>query len=66
MANPFPAHFDSNCQSCGDDIWENDNVFVVDGQFVCPSCAKEAGNVCDCGNFKKSEYDECFDCHNEG
>lgn len=65
MANPFKNKFDSHCGSCGDDMWEGDMVYAVDGAFVCPDCADNNGNVCDCGNFKKEEYDECYSCHEE-
>jgi len=64
MSNPFPAHFDSNCNSCGDDIYQGDDCFAVDGQFVCRNCAESNGNVCpDCQNYKREEYDTCFECH---
>lgn len=65
MSNPFPAKFDSKCQSCGEKIFEDENTYAVDGQFVCAKCAEENGNVCECGNFKKEEYDQCFECYEE-
>ena len=61
--NPFPNRFDSTCDSCGDDLPEGEIVFAVDGDFVCLACADSNGNVCDCGQFKKEEYDSCFDCY---
>ncbi len=62
MANPFKTKFVSNCQSCGETCFENDLMFAVDGMFVCEECAKENDNICKCGNFKKSEYKECYIC----
>ncbi len=66
MANPFPAHFDSDCNSCGDPIEEGERVFVHDGLFICGSCAHDAECVCECGKYKNPKYDECYECHNEG
>jgi len=66
MSNPFPAHFDSNCNSCGDIIEEGERVFVYDGMFICGACANDAECVCECGKFKKPSFDECYECHNEG
>lgn len=65
MANPFSAQFDSTCDSCGDPIMEGDEIFATPEGFVCPDCAEEGGYVCECGNFKKPEYEECYDCFNE-
>lgn len=62
MSNPFEAHFDSTCDDCGDPIDEGDTTFAVDGQYVCKSCAEKNGNVCHCGEFKKEEYETCFEC----
>lgn len=64
MANPFPARFDSTCDSCGDPLYTyDDDVFVIDGIFVCEDCARRGNNVCDsCGKYKKSEYDQCYEC----
>lgn len=63
MANPFPAHFESTCDSCGESMYEGNKVYAVDGQFYCEDCADANGNVCDCGAFKKEGYAECFACH---
>lgn len=62
MANPFPARFDSRCDSCGNDIDEGDQCYAIEGQFVCSDCANESDNVCGCGNFKHETYPTCFDC----
>lgn len=67
MSNPFPARFDSDCQSCGDTVEEGELMFAVDGQFICEECAEEGGNICpNCGNFKKEEFDLCYTCHEKG
>lgn len=65
MSNPFSAQFQSHCQSCGEDMLEGDDVYVVDDAFVCKDCAEANGNVCECGNFKKEEFEECYSCHAE-
>lgn len=67
MSNPFPAKFGSICSACEAQIPQGDDMYAVDGQFICKQCADDAGNVCpDCGNFKPSEYDQCYDCHEDG
>lgn len=65
MANPFKTKFNSTCDSCGDTVQEGDEMYAVDGLFYCHDCANENGNVCDCGNFKKDDYEECYECHQE-
>jgi hypothetical protein len=65
MANPFKTKFKSTCQSYGEIVEEGDDMFAIDGQFVCEQCAEAGDNICECGNFKKEEYDTCFDCHEE-
>lgn len=62
MANPFPAKFDSKCQQCGSPMFKGNDTFVVDGMFICPECAKENNAICKCGNAKKPDYRECFQC----
>ena len=64
MSNPFKAQFDSTCNSCGAEIFDGDDVYAVDGDFVCEDCAEENGNICECGNFKKAEYEKCYECFN--
>ena len=44
---------------------KGEEMFVVDGQFVCERCADENGNVCDCGNFKNDGYETCYDCYQD-
>ncbi len=63
MSNPFIARFNSKCQSCGEEMYEDEtNVYVVDGLFICEDCAQQDNNVCHCGNYKKTEYATCFEC----
>ena len=67
MSNPFLAKFDSSC-TCGEALYERDDlVYACDGQFVCQDCARQNGNVCECdeANYKKSEFEKCYDCFNE-
>lgn len=64
MSNPFPSRFDSTCNSCGETVYEGDDMYAVDGQFVCQKCAEENGNVCpNCGNYKDEKYETCYECH---
>ncbi len=65
MPNPFPAKFNSTCDSCGNEIYEEEEIYAIDGDFLCGSCADANGNVCECGNYKKEEYEECFECKME-
>ncbi len=44
-------------------MYEGNKVYSVEGEFYCEECAEANGNVCDCGNFKKEGYEECFACH---
>lgn len=63
MANPFPSRFDSTCNSCGEPIYEGDDTFAVDGDFICKDCAEAGDNICECGKFKKEGFDQCYECH---
>lgn len=64
MSNPFNNQFDSRCGMCEGFVGEGDQMFAHEGQFICSSCANNEDLVCSCGNYKKAEYDECFDCFN--
>lgn len=64
MSNPFPSKFDSECGACGDEIYEKDLVYAVDGLFICRACAEDRDNVCpECGDFKEEGFDVCFECN---
>jgi hypothetical protein len=62
MSNPFNTQFNSKCQSCGEEVPEGELMYAIDDQFVCEDCASEGDNICECGNFKKEEYDTCYNC----
>lgn len=62
MSNPFITRFDSRCGSCGDIVYEGDEMFAVDGEFICRDCADINDNICECGQFKREEFETCFDC----
>ncbi|WP_285438068.1 hypothetical protein [Streptomyces sp. ISL-98] len=38
----FNARFDSECQHCGGDIEEGDEIAYVEDQIACESCVAEA------------------------
>jgi hypothetical protein len=62
MANPFQAKFNSTCNDCSGTVEPGDNMFADDGDFICEDCATDRNIICECGNYKKEEYDTCFDC----
>lgn len=62
----FTAKYDTRCTECDDDIMEGDPIFFADGAKLCQGCADDAGYVCECGEYKKPEFDTCFDCHQHG
>lgn len=37
------AGFDSRCPGCGEQIWEGDEIGLVDGEWVCETCTEDAG-----------------------
>ena len=73
MANPFTPQFNSTCQWCGDVcIADDDDMYAVDGDFICSDCAEENNNVCRCSKhedgcykFKKTKFDVCYTCNQE-
>jgi hypothetical protein len=62
MANPMPAFRNTFCAECAEHIPEGDDVYFTDEGKLCESCAEENGWLCDCGGFKKQEYDTCYEC----
>ena len=62
MSNPVPAFKGSSCNNCGEQIDENDDLYLHDGEKFCTDCANKNNLVCDCGNYKKEEYETCYDC----
>ena len=65
MNNPSPAFKFTKCDNCDNEIPEGDGVFFWDGYKYCEQCARDEDIVCECGNFKKPEYEICYDCHQE-
>ena len=62
MSNPVPAFKNTFCDSCGKDIDEDDDVFLTDDGKLCTECAEENDYVCECGQYKKAEYSQCWEC----
>lgn len=62
MANPFETRFRSRCADCGDDVDAGDDMYAHDEEFICSDCANALDVVCHCGNYKKEEYETCYDC----
>lgn len=62
MSNPFPSSFESDCLGCGDRIFEGDDMYAHDGQFMCKECADGEGVVCGCNAYKEPHEDECYKC----
>mgnify|MGYP001584089082 CR=1 FL=1 len=65
MTNPFETMYDKSCDNCGDSIMSGDLCYGTGEDFLCEDCASTQNLICNCGNYKKSEYDECFNCHQE-
>ena len=63
MANPFETKFPSSCNNCDDTVEQGEKMFADKGDFICEFCAEQREVICDCGNYKKYEYDTCYDCH---
>lgn len=40
----FTARFDSECQHCGSDISEGDDIAYIDDAVACEDCVAEAGD----------------------
>lgn len=62
MSNPFSAFPNTTCDGCDERLKEGDDVWIYDGQKLCTSCAESEGWICECGNFKKPEFNQCYDC----
>ena len=63
--NPSPAYKNTKCGSCDEYIEEGDDVFFYDDEKYCTDCAISEDIVCECGQFKKPEYDLCYECNKE-
>lgn len=62
MPNPFELRFRADCDHCGDRMAAGDECFFVDGDKWCEECAGSAGYRCECGAFKRPDFDECYEC----
>lgn len=62
MPNPFLALKNTKCDNCDEYIDEGDDVYIHDGEKFCGDCAQSAGWICDCGNFKKPDFNKCYEC----
>ena len=60
--NPCPAFLNTVCDICGEEMEEGDDVFFHEGDKYCELCAEEAGIVCECGQYKKPQYETCYEC----
>lgn len=63
MGNPYPAFKNTYCTDCGEEVEEDDDIYIYLNEKYCTSCAKRQRIVCECGNFKKPQYNTCYDCH---
>jgi hypothetical protein len=62
MANPFETKRSSVCDGCGEGVFQGDLMFAHEGEFFCEMCADEMDCVCECGDYKKPEYEMCYNC----
>lgn len=62
MANPFISKFNSECQNCDSSVSQGEEMYAVNGSFVCTGCAVEGNNVCACGAYKKEQFPRCYNC----
>ena len=65
MANPFRCKFNSHCQRCRAFVKKDENMYADDGEFICEECASDNDNICECGSYKKQQYDTCYSCRFE-
>ena len=63
MSNPFEVTGNLYCASCEVKIPKEELAYARDGEFICEECADADNNICGCGNFKKSEYETCYECY---
>ncbi len=62
MPNPTEALYNSKCDVCGDFINKGDNIYFHEDNKFCEGCADANDIVCNCGNYKKSQYKTCWYC----
>ena len=62
MANPITVEWAANCDDCGELIATGEEMFFTDEGRLCVNCASENSYVCDCGRYKKPDFNQCYDC----
>ncbi len=65
MPNPVESFGGTGCDECGEELFEGDALFFDGPKKLCEVCAGENENICECGNYKKSQYEECYECHRD-
>ena len=62
MSNPVIAEYSFKCDVCGDWCEAGEELFYHEDSKHCLGCAEVAEVVCSCGQYKKPEYDQCYEC----
>lgn len=66
MSNPFTIKTYGKCFQCDDVMNEGDMAYYHENKMFCEYCADKENIVCtDCENYKKPEYEQCYECYNE-
>lgn len=56
MMHRFDAQYESDCQVCGDRIWEDDSIGYIDDVIACSNCCdNEEDNECAITRILKGE-----------
>lgn len=62
MANPITVQGHAECEDCGSLIPKGHEMYFTYEGKLCANCARDNGYVCDCGNYKKPDFNQCYDC----
>ena len=62
-SGPYPAFWGTICDSCDESVTKGDNIYIVNHEKLCHSCADSGDYVCSCGNYKSSDYGVCYICN---
>lgn len=62
MPNPITAQWNNECEGCEGTIEKGEDIYFTDEGKLCIECATDEGYVCECGNFKKPDFNRCYDC----
>ena len=55
--------YENKCDNCGDVIPKGAEYhYTRDEGAMCEACAEYNDMVCKCGETKKSEYRQCYEC----